>query len=248
MKKYIIKIVALFTVTVTAVSCTDDLTVLPNDRLVIDTYYTTENDFRKGVDYAYDAFKIAGYYSGDNSQAIIPDILSDNLIQNPQGRRSNNSAYIFDIAANVGDVTSAYGGGYAVAARANAVLDKINNLSPGAFRNNIEAEAKAIRAIAHFDIVRRYCKIPTQSADAAGSIGIAYVEIYDPYLVTTRNLNVSQVYDKILNDLLFAEQNISQTASVGKLTKAAIQGMLSRVYLYKGDYDNVICGDKKHWL
>ncbi len=245
MKRHITKIVLLVTLAVTAASCTDDLTVLPNDRLVEDTYYTTESDFRKGVDYAYDAFKIAGYYSGDNSQVIIPDILSDNLIQNPEGRRSNNSAYIFDIAANVGSVTSVYGGGYAVAARANAVLNKINNLSPGTFRNNIEAEAKAIRAIAHFDIVRRYCKIPTQSSDAAGSIGIAYVETFDPYLVTTRNLNVSQVYDKIIGDLLFAEQNISQTANVGKLTRAAIQGMLSRVYLYKGDYDNVILWGQK---
>jgi len=245
MKKHIVKIVLLATLAVTAASCTEDLTVLPNDRLVEDTYYTTESDFRKGVDYAYDAFKIAGYYSGDNSQVIIPDILSDNLIQNPQGRRSNNSAYIFDIAANVGDVTSVYGGGYAVSARANAVLNKINNLPASPFRNNIEAEAKAIRAIAHFDIVRRYCKIPTQSSDAAGSIGIAYVETFDPFLVTTRNLSVSQVYDKIIGDLLFAEQNISQTANVGKLTKAAIQGMLSRVYLYKGDYDNVILWGQK---
>lgn len=245
MKQNIVKIVLFASLAFIASSCTEDLSVLPNDRLVEDTYYITENDFRKGVDYAYDAFKMAGYYSGDNAQVIIPDILSDNLIQNPQGRRSNNSAYIFDIAANVGAVTSVYGGGYAVAARANAVLDKINNLPAGSFRNNIEAEAKAIRAIAHFDIVRRYCKIPTQSADAAGSMGIAYVEKFDPFLVTTRNLSVSQVYDKIIADLVFAEQNITQTANVGKLTKAAVQGMLSRVYLYKGDYDNVILWGQK---
>lgn len=245
MKRHIVKIVLFAALAFTATSCTDDLSVLPNDRLVVDNYYTTENDFRKGVDYAYDAFKAGGYYSLDNSQVIIPDILSDNLIQNPQGRRSNNSAFVFDIAANVGDVTSVYGAGYAVAARANAVLDKINNLPAGAFRTNIEAEARGIRAIAHFDVVRRYCKIPTQSADAAGSMGIAYVEKFDPFLVTSRNLNVSQVYDKIISDLLFAEQNITQNANVGKLTKAAIQGMLSRVYLYKGDYDNVILWGQK---
>lgn len=226
-------------------SCTDDLSVTPNDRIIEDNYYTSESDFRKGVDYAYDAFKVAGYYSGDNSQSIIPDILSDNLIQNPQGRRSNNSAYIFDLAANVGSVTSVYGAGYAVAARANAVLDKLGNLPAGNFKNNIEAEARAIRAIAHFDIVRRYCKIPTQSSDAANSIGIAYVETFNPYVMASRDLNVSQVYDKIINDLLFAEQNITQSATVGKLTKAAIQGMLSRVYLYKGDYDNVILWGQK---
>ncbi|MGR3854988.1 RagB/SusD family nutrient uptake outer membrane protein [Chryseobacterium indologenes] len=245
MKKNIVRIVLFASMAFTVASCTDDLSVEPNDRLIVDNYYTTEGDFRRGVDYAYDAFKIGGYYQGDNTQLIIPDILSDNLIQNPQGRRSNNDGYNLNFAGNVGEITSVYGGGYAVAARANAVLDKINNLAPGAFRTNIEAEARGIRAIAHFDIVRRYCKIPTQSADAGGSMGIAYVDKFDPFLVTTRNLTVNQVYDRILGDLLFAEQNITQSANVGKLTKAAVQGMLSRVYLYKGDYDNAITWGQK---
>ncbi|MBL3546893.1 MULTISPECIES: RagB/SusD family nutrient uptake outer membrane protein [Chryseobacterium] len=245
MKKNIVRIVLFTSLAFTAASCTDDLTVLPNDRLVSDTYYTTESDFRKGVDYAYDAFKISGYYQQDYTQLIVPDVISDNLIQNPQGRRSNNDAYNFNFAGDVDAVVSVYGTGYAVAARANAVLDKLGNLAPGAFRSNIEAEARGIRAIAHFDIVRRYCKIPTQSADAGTSLGIAYVEKFDPFQLVTRNLNVNQVYDKIIADLLFAEQNITQTANVGKLRKPAIQGMLSRVYLYKGDYDNAILWGQK---
>nr|WP_315030787.1 RagB/SusD family nutrient uptake outer membrane protein [uncultured Chryseobacterium sp.] len=245
MKKNIVRIVLFTSLVFTAASCTDDLTVLPNDRLVEDTYYTSESDFRKGVDYAYDAFKMSGYYAQDYTQLIVPDVISDNLIQNPQGRRSNNDAYNFNFAGDVDAVISTYGAGYAVAARANAVLSKIGNLSTGAFRSNIEAEARGIRAMAHFDIVRRYCKIPTQSADAGTSIGIAYVEKFDPFQVVTRNLTVNQVYDKIIDDLLFAEQNITQTANVGKLTKPAIQGLLSRVYLYKGDYDNAITWGQK---
>ncbi|MDR6526989.1 tetratricopeptide (TPR) repeat protein [Chryseobacterium rhizosphaerae] len=245
MKKNIVRIVLFASLAFTAASCTDELTVMPNDRLVLDNYYQSENDFRKGVDYAYDAFKISGYYQQDYSQIIVPDVVSDNLIQNPQGRRSNNDAYNFNFAGDNNSVISIFGAGYAVAARANVVLDKIGNLAPGAFRSNIEAEARGIRAIAHFDIVRRYCKIPTQSADAGTSIGIAYVEKFDPFQMVPRNLNVNQVYDKIIGDLLFAEQNITQSANVGKLTKPAIQGMLSRVYLYKGDYDNAILWGQK---
>lgn len=242
--KNILKIVAASVISL-QISCTDDLTVMPNDRLTTENYYITESDFRKGLDYAYDAYKISGYFSGDTSQMIIPDIVSDNLIQHPQGRRSNNQAYIFDFAAtNVGSVTNAYGAGYAVVARANAVLNKIGNLPAGSFRKNIEAEARGIRAISHFDIVIRYAKIPTQSSDAAGSMGIAYVDQFDPFLITSRNLKVSEVYDKIIADLLYAEANISQTEP-GRLNKAAIQGMLSRVYLYKGDYDNTILWGQK---
>ncbi|CAH0217095.1 RagB/SusD family nutrient uptake outer membrane protein [Chryseobacterium sp. Bi04] len=245
MKKNIVRVVLFASLAFTVASCTDDLTVLPNDRLVLDNYYQSESDFRKGVDYAYDGFKISGYYQQDYTQLIVPDVISDNLIQNPLGRRSNNDAYNFNFAGDVNAVVAAYGAGYAVAARANAVLDKIGNLAPGAFRSNIEAEARGIRAIAHFDIVRRYCKIPTQSADAGTSLGIAYVEKFDPFQLVTRNLNVNQVYDRIIDDLLFAEQNITQNDNVGKLKKPAIQGMLSRVYLYKGDYDNAILWGQK---
>lgn len=239
MKNKVVKLILLSTLVIFT-SCRDELDVVPNDRIIVDNYYTTESDFRKGIDYAYDGYKIAGYYSGDNTQMIVPDIISDNLIQNPQGRRSNNDAFNLAFAGNVGSVTALYGAGYAVIARANVVLSKIGNLAPSAARNNFEAEARGIRAISHLDIVRSYSKIPTQSTDAGASLGIAYVETYDPFQTVTRNLTVNQVYDKIIADLLFAEQNITQSTSKGRLNKAAIQGYLSRVYLYLGDYDNTI--------
>ena len=225
MKKVYLKLLLSSIVLLSVSSCRDELTVSPNDRILLENAFNTEADFRKGIDNAYDSFKMSGYYSGDNSQNIVPDIISDNLILNPLGRRSNQQVYILDFAANVSGVSSVYGAAYNVISRSNAVLKYIDRLPSGASRNNIEAEARAIRAIAHFDIARRYCKIPTQSADAGASMGIAYVDKYDPFIVTSRDLTVNQVYDKILEDLLFAEANITQSANVGKLTKAAIQGM-----------------------
>lgn len=241
MKKILVGAVVLLAL---QTSCRDELTVMPNDRLTIDNHYTTENDFRKGLDYAYDAFKVSGYFSGDTSQMIVPDIVSDNLIQHPLGRRSNTSAYLFDFAANVGAVGNAYGATYGVVARANVVLSKLGNLSEGAAKKNFEAEARAIRAVAHFDNVIRYSKIPTQSGDANSSLGIAYIETFDPFQLVTRNLSVAEVYDKIIADLLFAEANITQT-NVGRMNKAAVQGMLSRVYLYKGDYASAVTYGQK---
>lgn len=247
MKKYINKVV-IFSLISVAISCDrDELLVAPNDGPQLENFYNTNGDFRAGVDYAYDAFKGTGYYAqaSDLSQVIIPDIVSDNLIQSPGGRQSNSITNTFDFASNVGAVTSLYGAGYAVVARANTVLNNTNKLPEGAFKNNIEAESRAIRALAHFDIVVRYSKIPTQSADANASIGIAYVETYDPFFQHTRNLTVAQVYDKIIADLIFAEQNLSVNSGttdiiVGRFTKAAVQGLLSRVYLFKGDNPNAI--------
>lgn len=252
MKKYINKVIILSLFSV-AMSCNrDELFVSPNNGPQLENFYNTNGDFRAGVDYAYDAMKGTGYYAqaSDLSQVIIPDIISDNLIQSPSGRQSNSLINTFDFAANVGAVTSLYGAGYAVVARANTVLKNIDKLPVGAFRNNIEAEARAIRALAHFDIVTRYSKIPTQSADANASLGIAYVESYDPFAMHSRDLSVSQVYEKIIGDLTFADQNLSASAGtsdavVGRFTKAAVQGLLSRVYLYKGDYENSILWGQK---
>ncbi|TXI90229.1 MAG: hypothetical protein E6Q36_01810, partial [Chryseobacterium sp.] len=46
---------------------------------------------------------------------------------------------------------------YLVISRANFVLKYINNgVLSGTQKTNLEAEARALRAIAHFDIVRAY--------------------------------------------------------------------------------------------
>jgi len=247
MKKYTYKFLALSSLIFLASCSEDELITFPNDGPAIENYYQTDNDFRAGVDYAYDAFKGTGYYAqaNDLSQTIIPDIITDNLIISPDGRGSNQLIFNFEYAENVGGVTNLYGSAYAVAARANAVLANTGKLGAGAFKNNIEAEARAIRALSHFDIVTRYAKIPTQSSDANGSMGIAYVENYDPFFLHTRDLTVAQVYAKIVADLTFAEQNIqtvsgTSDAAVGRFNKAAIQGLLSRVYLFMGDYPNSI--------
>lgn len=235
------KIILLAVLSFVILSCDDELYTNPNDRIPEENAFRTEADFRNGVDAAYDAFKLTGYYNGDTSQNIISDIISDNLIINPLGRRSNASAYIFDFAATNTSVTNLYGAGYFVASRANYVLSKVNNLPSSSFMTNIQAEARAIRAIAHFDIVRAYAKIPTQSSDANGSLGIFYATQFDPFQTPSRDNTVAQVYDKIIADLVFARDNITQNdADRGRLSKAAILGMLSRVYLYKGDYANAI--------
>ncbi len=176
------------------------------------------------------------------NQIIVPDLTTDNLIYNPQGRSSNFTAYNWSFSANNGSVTGLFSQAYFVISRANMPLSYLNNLPAGAFRNNIEAQARAVRAAAHFDLVRAYCKIPTQSSDASASLGIPYITKFDPLDNTvTRTINVGQVYDNIIGDLNFAINNITDAPTdKSKFSKAALYGLLSRVYLYKGDYNNAV--------
>ena len=224
-------------------SCERELTQGSYTQIPLDQAMTNETNFTQAVNGAYSAIKGSGYFSVDTgNQIIVPDLTTDNLIYNPQGRGSNFTAYNWSFSPSNGSVTGLFTQAYFVISRANMPLKYINNLPDGAFKNNIAGHARAIRALAHFDLVRAYCKIPTQSTDANSSLGIAYVDSFDPTNNTaTRNLTVAQVYDKIIDDLLFAADNISDNlADKSKLSKNAIYGLLSRVYLYKGDYDKCI--------
>ncbi|MDC8102078.1 RagB/SusD family nutrient uptake outer membrane protein [Chryseobacterium rhizosphaerae] len=245
MKKNIIKIsLAALTVFVSLTSCERNLDQFSSINEPVDQAMSRPESFRQALDGAYTSFKGAGYYSGDNgSQIIMADVTSDNILRTASGRGSNFAASNFEFSSDNSQTTGLFNAGYLVISRANFVLEHLNNgVLSGAQKANIEAEARAIRAIAHFDLVRAYSKIPTQSTDAKTSIGIYYAEKYNPLNNTaSRDLTVEQVYNKIIADLSFAADNITQNdIDNGRLSKAAIYGLLSRVYLYNGDYANTV--------
>lgn len=224
-------------------SCERELDQSASTQIPLEQAMTVDTNFTQAINGAYTAIKGAGYFSVDTgNQIIVPDLTTDNLIMNPQGRTSNSGAYNWNFSSSNGSVTGLFTQAYFVISRANMPLKYIDNLPAGPFRTNIEGHARAIRAAVHFDLIRAYGKIPTQSADAGGSMGIAYIENFDPIdLTRTRNLTVTQVYDKIIADLnLAATQITDNPADKSKFTKTSIYGLLSRIYLYKGDYANAI--------
>jgi starch-binding outer membrane protein, SusD/RagB family len=249
MKKNIIKISLALSAAVTSltfVSCDRELDQVSYLNEPEETAMLRPESFRQALDGAYTSLKAGGYYSSDTgSQMIMADLTSDNLVRSPAGRGSNFAASNFEFSSDNSQTTGLYTAAYNTISKANFVLKYLDNgVLSGTAKTNIEAEARALRAIVHFDIVRAYSKIPTQSAGAGSSIGIYYADQYNPLNNTAtvnRSLTVDQVYDKIIADLLFAADNITQDDdNKGRLSKASVYGLLSRVYLYKGDYAKTI--------
>lgn len=240
MKKNIKKVILLAGLVSMLTACREEhFHVLPTDQDTPETIFTRETNFRAVLDGAYDYMKNA--YSSDTGNAlVIGDALADNLILNPDGRQTNKIAYEWGYSAEDFAVTGLYEYNYRTISRANQVLENINKVPYTDYMKNIEAEARAIRAISHFDIARAYAKIPTQDASAPNSLGIAYVTAFDPAIKTSRDATVRESYDKILADLLFAKDNIKEDNSIGRLNKAAVLGYLSKVYLYLGQYDDAV--------
>jgi len=222
-------------------SCDKELEQEPFDGLTSEALFTDIKGFNTALNGCYNSFTNSGYYGNRRSLLTTADVPSDNLIFNPQGRGTQKTLNDWNYNANRGGV-GIYGAGYTLVAIANRILDNIDNIEKSDDRDNIEGQALALRAMAHFDIVRTYSKIPTQSADANNSMGIAYVEHFKPSEEPVRdeNVKVSDTYKKVVDDLLAAEEKIAEDNGKGYLNKAAVAGILTRVYLYMGSWNEVI--------
>ncbi|MEJ5106419.1 RagB/SusD family nutrient uptake outer membrane protein [Chryseobacterium sp. MYb328] len=245
MKKNIITIsLAALTIFVSLTSCERNLDQISSVNEAEEQAMTRPESFRQALDGAYTAFKTTGYYTSDTgNQLIMGDLTTDNLIITNSGRNSNAAASNFEFSSDNSQTTGLFSAAYAVVSRANFVMSYLNNgVVTGAAKDNVEAEARAIRAAAHFDILRAYSVIPTQNSPAVNQYGIYYSESYNPLNNnSSRNLTVDQGYQKVIDDLLIAADKITQNdADKGRFSKAAVYGLLSRVYLYKGDYTNTV--------
>ena len=104
--------------------------------------------------------------------------------------------------------------------------------------NNLMAEALFIRALVHFDLVITYAQPYTHAPESLGVPVVLVTENNKP----ERN-TVKEVYTQIVKDLTDAELLMKDSykregiidAAAGA-TKPAIQALLSRVYLYMGEW------------
>ena len=207
------------------------------------TFFNSPAAFQNGVDGVYSQF--FNYYAAESGYQGIPDILADNVILASTGRRSNEIFYDWDYVPSTGGAVAIFWSeAYEAINAANLVIGQIDNLPEGEIKDNILGQALAARAIAHFDLVRLYAKIPTSSADAASSLGIPYIKVEDgdtgdPLAQPEREL-VSANYAEIVGDLERAAELVDVNNGEGRLDKDAIYGMLSRIYLYMGEWQKVI--------
>lgn len=126
--------------------------------------------------------------------------------------------------------------GHRVIANANLFVANIPNSPLSADeKTQYIAEARALRAEAYFKLVRYFAKPFTLDPNAMG-LPIIKTPL-TPNDVTPKRNTVKEVYDLILEDLLFAEQNLSPArTSIYRMNVRAIQGYLARIYLTMGNW------------
>lgn len=152
----------------------------------------------------------------------------------------------YNVSYNPSSTSGLWSYGYYVISAVNNVLASLETTETSADVttadiNNLKAEALFLRALSHFDMVRLYAQPYTYQPNGAG---IPVVLVTDPAGKPARN-TVAEVYNQIVADLkeaegLMADDYVREGVADAKATatKPAIQALLSRVYLYMGEWQN----------
>lgn len=210
---------------------------------------STYDGLDKAVLGAYSYLGSSAWYGGE--RILESEMRSGNGIKHAD---HTSNRYMTQMNWNyTADATSGmWSYGYITVSRCNNVIDNLEGKESTSVTtqdlNNLKAECLFLRALSHFDMVTLYAlpytyvKANASSLKDSQKLGIPYVYHTDPEGRPARDA-VTTVYDNIVTDLLEAEEIIDPgyvRAGVkdkkAVVTLPAIQALLSRVYLYMGEW------------
>lgn len=240
MKKIIYKITVLVLITGAFVSCDKELDQIPFDEFANESAYISAADFENAIRGVYLNLTSGGLYGGSDGGGMLdaPDVLSDNATFAQKGRGTRRVLHNWQYGPSTEPMNGLYQSAYQMIYRANLLIANAEDFE-GENKANVVAEAKALRALGHLNIATFFSKIPTQSSDANSSLGVAYLTEPDPLAEPSRE-TVGTTYQMIVQDLLDARADINTVNDEGRFDTESVNLLLSRVYLYMGEWQNAI--------
>ena len=229
-------ILTIAVLAVLAISCSDEfLDKAPLDTINTDNFYQTEEDAINAVNGAYQPLQWPKLY---NMRMWTTDIMAGNSIVGAgggdDGRETQDMANFVTTTDNPG-VLDLFRGPWPGILRSNIVLEKIPAMGiDESLKNRILGEAHFLRAHYYFILVRFFGDVPL----------ITKPQVPGDDLRPART-DKSLVYDLIIDDLTTAKDLLPTKSSyssndLGRVTKGAATGLLAKVYLTLGEWENVI--------
>lgn len=205
----------LFIIMFFCAGCAKTLEEVPSDRLSEENFYQTEQDAEAAVNAIYAPFRELGYYGG--FYMLLTESCSD--YANGRGSFAPVSEYNGLDGANIARAETIWTLAYRAILRANTVLDKVPAIAmDDARKAAILAEARFLRALAYFDLVRNFAGVPLRQS------------INDP--TDMPRSSVEEVYQFIIADLEIAGNDLPNIATVpGRPNALAAKTLLAYVFL-----------------
>nr|PZN49324.1 MAG: hypothetical protein DIU61_17110 [Bacteroidota bacterium] len=227
MKKILRNSLAVLLAVTTITSCDDFLEVSPKGAFLTENYYANRDQVFAALVATYDAMR--KNTGGFENMVALMNAGSDDHVAGGGSASDGLQLHVFDDFTLTPDnmATSYWDDHYQGIFRANILLQKIEGVAMDeAEKARIIGEAKALRALYYFNLVRMFRNIPL---------------LLEP-LTATNMYDVEQaspdaVYDQIEADLIDAKAVLPTTvppSENGRITKGGAQALLGKVYLYRG--------------
>ncbi len=213
----------------------DFLEVEPKQSISSNQALTSEQNVTAALNGAYNDLSDADLYGGQ--YMMSPDLLADAGDVQWVGTFEQPDAIIRkNIFPNNSFVESQWTDAYQTINAANNVLSALDQIGDPAERERIEGEARLIRGMLYFELVRLFAK-PWNAVDPASALGVPL--ILEPTRSITEDDNVTrntvqEVYAQVIADLTTARDLLPGSNGVYADTYVA-SALLSRVYLMQGD-------------
>jgi hypothetical protein len=235
------------------VSCKKPIDLEPTHSINGNQFFTRISDYELALTGTYTRLLQDSYYgNGNNGSGAfvgLPDMMSDNLFESSESLANYQNLSRWNYVADDPYVQDIWEDAYRVVQQANLTMRGLDNLSassPGAV-NRIKAQALALRALAHFDLLRYFGEDYDRNSSGRG---IAYVDKFDVEQKPAR-LTVKQTYDHIEADfktakqlMLNMDQPIQSSGTAGSdrsyIDDLVVNGLLARMYLYANVLDSAI--------
>lgn len=220
---YILMVLILFS----SSSCKDYLEFPPEGAIPAESFFVTEDHAVQSVNSIY--AHLRGWEMVAFAYIIMQEVTSDNSMK---GSAVGDASFIndydnFAYTPSQFVVKDYWAGRYRGINLCNQSITNIPEISMDEnLKNRLIAEAKFLRALIYFDLVRAFGDIPTPTKVPVGP----EINFRTPK---------DQVYGIIEADLLEAITILPDSydnANKGRATSGAAKGILSKVYLYLGRY------------
>ncbi len=227
MKKYIIKTILLIaTIASLAISCSDNFVERePVYTLSSENYFNSKEDYYNALVSTY-AMLASTYIN-----VMMGEIASDNTLSGGESANDNPGIQQIDNMNHTSvnsNLKNLWDWMFAGVNRANYILE-FKDKTDFQGKNQIIGEARFLRAYFHFELVKWFGGIPLS--------GDKRFKLNDEKNIPRSS--TADVYAEIESDLLFAIDNMSDTApETGRATKGAAQALLGKVYLYQNKFGN----------
>ena len=243
--------------------CKKFLDVPPKDKVPEGKLFSNEEGFKEALIGVYLAMDKPtnggkqGLYTNDLSMGMLSTLAYDYdnaplSTAGLNGKFFSNVVYYFYTEPDVrAEIDGIWGGMYNNIANLNNLLSQIDgkkDIFTADNFNRVKGEAIALRALFHFDLARMFGQPPLTGMSAKA---IPYQTQFS--VKSTPFSTLQAALDSCITDLAAAKDLLAMTDTSAVLKAAndpfkaytqnhlnywAVQGLLARVYLYKGDLEN----------